>query len=255
MKRNAIAAREAPGENTSSETLASIAYQRLRSDIINARREPGGKLRVQELSEHYGVGPSPIREALNRLSRDGLVTLSDRRGFSVTPVSCEGLDELTRTRCWLNELALRQAIANGDAAWEENIVLAYHRLTRLPRYIDAGSGLKRYNPDWELAHRTFHSALIAACGSRWLLAYCEQLFDAGAHYRHLSRVSSMKRAQRRDEHRQILDASVARDADGAVALLTRHVTRTAELVRERLGAPGTTVKGEPSSRQGPRRGT
>ena len=235
MKRTATARREAPAESPSSETLASVAYQRLRSDIINARHEPGRKLRVQELSGRYGLGPSPIREALNRLSRDGLVTLSDRRGFAVTPVSREHLDELTRTRCWLNELALRQAMANGDSAWEEGIVIAYHRLTRLPRYIDDEADAKTCNPAWELAHRAFHSALIAASGSRWLNSFCEQLFDAGDCYRHLSRVSSMRRAERRNEHRQILDAVVARDADTAVVLLTRHVTRTAELVRERLG--------------------
>src|SRR5687768_3832868 len=108
-----------PGDKN-PETLASVAYQRLREDIINAKHAPGGRLRVQELSERYALGPSPIREALNRLSRDGLVTLSDRRGFSVTPLSRAHLEELTRTRCWLNELALRQSIAGGDAAWEES---------------------------------------------------------------------------------------------------------------------------------------
>jgi GntR family transcriptional regulator, carbon starvation induced regulator len=235
-RRDAPMRRKTSAEGASSETLASIAYQRLRTDIIGAMHEPGSKLRVQELSERYGVGPSPIREALNRLSRDGLVTLSDRRGFSVTPLGRQHLEELTNTRCWLNELALRQSIANGDAAWEESIVVAYHRMTRVPRYIEAARGETNYNPAWELAHRKFHSALIAACASRWLIAFCEQLFDAGDCYRHLSRVSSMTRAQRRSEHRRLVDAILANDADTAVALLTRHVTRTAELVRARLAA-------------------
>ena len=234
-----VSARSAPGVTASkrgAKTLASIAYQRLREDIINARHAPGGKLRVQELSERYALGPSPIREALNRLSRDGLVTLNDRRGFSVTPLGRDHLEELTRTRCWLNELALRKAIENGDAAWEESIVLAYRRLTRLPRYREAEGGEKTYNPAWETAHRAFHSTLIAACGSLWLIGFCEQLFDAADCYRHLSRVSSIKRRQRMDEHQQMVNAIVARDADTAVALLTRHFTRTAELVRERLHA-------------------
>ena len=218
----------------SAETLASIAYQKLREDIINAKHAPGGRLRVQELSERYALGPSPIREALNRLSRDGLVTLNDRRGFSVTPISRAHLDELTRTRCWLNELALRRSIADGDEAWEESVVLANHRLSRIPRYLDDAGGGKVYNPAWELAHRAFHSTLIAACGSRWLIGFCEQLFDAADCYRHLSRVSSMKRSQRMDEHQQMVDAIVRRDADAAVALLMGHFTRTAELVRQRL---------------------
>jgi len=227
---------EARGARTGSETLASIAHQRLREDIIGARLVPGSKLRVQALAERYGLGPSPVREALNRLSREGLVTLVDRRGFSVTSVNRQHLEELTKTRCWLNELALRQSIAQGDAAWEEGVVLAYHRLTRVPRYLEAGSSAAGYNPAWEIAHRAFHTALISACGSRWLTGFCEQLFDAADCYRHLSRVSTLKRAQRKDEHQQILDAIVARNADAAVALLMRHFTRTAELVRERLGA-------------------
>lgn len=229
-----------PGEKAGSETLASMAHQRLREDIIGARLVPGSKLRVQALAERYGLGPSPVREALNRLSREGLVTLIDRRGFSVTSLNRQHLEELTRTRCWLNELALRQSIAQGDAAWEEGVVLAYHRLSRIPRYLDASGGAAGCNPAWEVAHRAFHSALISACGSRWLTGFCEQLFDAADCYRHLSRVSTLKRAQRRDEHHQILDAIVARNADAAVALLLHHFTRTAELVRERLGQQHTT---------------
>lgn len=220
-------------ETRSNETLASQAYRRLRRDIIDAKYSPGGKLRIQDLCERYDAGPSPIREALNRLSRDGLVAQSDHKGFSVTPLSAEHLEELTRTRCWLNELAVRQSIANGDQAWEESVVLACHRLSRIPRHI-AGAETTAYNPAWEQAHRAFHSALIAACGSRWLIAFCEQLFDAADCYRHLSRVSSMKRGMRRDEHQEMVQAVLARDADTAAKLLHKHFTRTADLVHGRL---------------------
>lgn len=230
-----IAAVSAATDKGSGETLASIAYQRLRQDIISAVHAPGEKLRIQELCERYEVGPSPVREALNRLSRDGLVSLSDHKGFSVTPLSREHLEELTRTRCWLNELALRQSIANGDAAWEEGVVLAYHRLTRIPRHItqQGKSGIV-YNPAWEQAHRAFHSSLIAACGSRWLIGYCEQLFDMADRYRHLSRVSSLKVGPRKDEHGEMVAAIAERDVEAVVALLYSHFTRTGELVRDRL---------------------
>lgn len=215
------------------ETFASIAYQRLRHDIINAKHPSGSKLRIQELCERYQLGPSPMREALNRLARDGLVTLSDHKGFSVTQLSRAHLEELTRTRCWLNTLALTESIAKGDAAWEESVVLANHRLSRVPRHLSSEPAAA-YNPAWEEAHRAFHASLIAACGSRWLIGFCEQLFDAADCYRHLSRVSSLKRGQTRDEHQAMVNAIVARDTDSAVALLHGHFTRTAELVRDRL---------------------
>ena len=220
----------------SGGTLASMAYERLREEIIGARFESGQRLHIQQLCERYGMGLSPIREALNRLSRDGLVSQADRRGFRVTPLSEKHLDELTRTRIWINELALRQSIANGDLAWEEQVVLAYHRLSRLPRYVE-GSGSAEYNPQWEKAHRAFHAALIAACGSHWLQDFCEQLFDAADCYRHLSRVSSVQRKElRQDEHKLMMDAALARDSEKAVELIRRHVVKTADLVRDRLAA-------------------
>ncbi|MGE0559545.1 MAG: GntR family transcriptional regulator [Burkholderiales bacterium] len=220
-----------PVEGT--ETLASMAYQRLRHDIINAQYASGQKLRIRELCKRYDIGLSPVREALNRLSRDGLVSQTDRRGFAVTPLTEADLHELIKTRCWLNEIALRESIANGDSAWEEAIVIAYHRLTRIPRYLTEGTE-RAYNPAWEKMHRTFHSSLIAACGSHWLKGFCEQLFDAADCFRHLSRVSSVRRELRQDEHREIMDAVLARDTDKAVRLLNLHVTSTAALVQQRL---------------------
>lgn len=216
-----------------TETLASMAYQRLRHDIINAQFLSGQKLHIRELCERYDVGLSPMREALNRLSRDGIVSQSDRRGFSVTPLTEAHLHELIKTRCWLNEIALRESIVNGDSAWEEAIVLAFHRLSRIPRYL-IEDNKRAYNPEWEQMHRTFHSCLIAACGSSWLKGFCEQLFDAADCFRHLSRVSSARRELRQDEHREIMDAVLARDTNKAVELLNLHVTSTAALVQQRL---------------------
>lgn len=217
-----------------SGTLASRAYARLREEIIGAHFESGQRLHIQQLCQRYGMGLSPVREALNRLSREGLVSQTDRRGFRVTPLGENHLAELTRTRIWINELALRQSISGGDLGWEELVVLAYHRLSRVPRH-GAGTNGPEYNPEWEKAHRSFHAALISACGSHWLMDFCEQLFDAADCYRHLSRVSSVQRKQpRQDEHKLIMEAALARDADRAAELIRHHVLKTADLVRERL---------------------
>ena len=94
------------------------------------------------------------------------------------------------------------------------------------------------NPQWEAAHRAFHLKMISACRSQLLLGYCAQLFDAADLYRHLSRVSMLRRRHRTDEHREVLDLVLARDAEAACALLETHFARTANLVRERLSAGG-----------------
>jgi len=228
-------------------TFASTVYERLRKDIISAALAPGHKLNIKMLCDRYGTGLSPIREALNRLSGDGLVIQTDRRGFRVVPLSEVHLTELIKTRIWLNEIAVRESIANGGQEWEESVVLAHHRLSRTPRRLTGSLGGAE-NPAWEDAHRQFHASLIAACGSSWLIRYCEQLFDAAERYRHLSRQAlRQKTGPRDDEHKLIMEAVVARDVGNAVELLRQHLLATAELVRawtRRLQAPGSRGRAE-----------
>jgi DNA-binding GntR family transcriptional regulator len=209
-----------------STTFATSAYERVKADIIACSLKPGSRLLIRDISERYEVSLSPMREALNRLSSESLVVLNDQRGFSVSEMSVDGLEELTRTRIWLNEVGLRHAIRSGDFTWEEQIVLAFHRLARVPRLLDNGD----LNPAWNVPHRTFHSVLIEACPSCWIRVYCDQLFDQSERYRNLSR--SIVKALRGDneEHRAIMDAIIARDEDGSVALMTTHVKRTTDIL-------------------------
>jgi GntR family transcriptional regulator, carbon starvation induced regulator len=211
------------------ETQASAVYARLRRDVISTAIRPGAKLRVRELCERYGVGLNPLREALNRATRDGLVCQSDLRGFFAAPVSRQDLTELTKARCLLAEICLRESILNGDAAWEEGIVVTFHRLSRAPRYAPGQVNELEFDPAWEAAHRAFHHSLVAACGTSYLLDTDAQLFDAAARYRHLSRRSALSGTPARpDQHQTIMDAVLERDVAKAVALLQAHYRRTAE---------------------------
>lgn len=211
-------------------TLASSVYDLMRQDILKGDLPPGEKLRVEYLRDRYGVGASPIREALNRLSVDGVVMRVDQKGFRVAEVSVAELDELIKTRCWLEETAIRESIAAGDDAWEERLVLAFHRLSKTPRSADEVT--YAINPDWEVLHRAFHLALIGACGSRWLMSYCEQLNDLADRYRQLAVRVTYPRRNELDEHKAIMDAAVARDADRAVEVLMDHYRRTADIIRD-----------------------
>jgi GntR family transcriptional regulator, carbon starvation induced regulator len=216
-------------------TLASDITEELRRDIISGSLAPGGKIRLREVAERFGVGMSPVREALNRLSRDRLVNQSDLRGFRVAPISEGELDELMRARCWLNETGLRESIKRGDAAWEEAVLLSFHRLSRVPDRLPLSR--TAVNPEWEAAHRVFHRSLLEACGSRWVVEFCDQLFDVADIYRHVARASpeaSMREPI--DEHRAIMEATIARDADKAVDLLNRHFMRTVTLYKDAVAA-------------------
>jgi DNA-binding GntR family transcriptional regulator len=209
-------------------TLASSIHARLRGDILRGVFRPGEKLPIDALCARYGIGATPLREALNRLSAEDLVIRADQRGFRVAPVSLEDLEELTKTLCWISGLALREAIRNGDAAWEEQVVFAAHRLSRVGR--EGAEGYSSFNPEWEARHRTYHLALIAACGSRWLVDFYAMLLDRNARYRYLAFADASVPRDAAAEHRAITEAVLARDAERAVAAAEAHIRITAETV-------------------------
>lgn len=215
------------GGRSTAPTAATSVHERLRADILSGRLRPG-RLTIRTLCERYGVGQTPLREALNRLAADGLLLAEDQRGFAVPGISAAELEELTRTRCWLEERALRESIAAATEAWEEALVLAAHRLSRTPRALEGGV----LNPSWEERHRAFHETLVGNCGSRWLISFCRQLTDRHQRYRHLAAGRSLAARDVDAEHREILEATLRRDADAAVALLTAHYWRTARVILE-----------------------
>lgn len=227
-------------------TLATQIHTRLRGDILRGVFAPGEKLPIEALSLRYGIGATPLREALNRLSAEELVIRTDQRGFRVAPVSLDDLEELTKTLCWIGSLGLREAIRNGDAASEEAIVLAAHRLSRVPR--EGAEGYSSFNPEWEARHRDFHLALIAACGSRWLVDFYATLLDRNTRYRYLAFADASVPRDAEAEHGAIVEAVLAGDADRAAAAAERHIRLTAETVargvlagsgrRGELAAPG-----------------
>jgi len=209
-------------------TQASTVFDRLQKDILSGRLKPGHKLRLKELIEKYETGNSPLREALNRLSANGMVIREENRGFRVSPAHTQELMELTRTRCWLEEIALRESIASGDVTWEERIVLAFHWLTRAATSMQSDTEFT--SPEWEDHHREFHQALISACNSSILLDFCAQLQTRTFRYRNLAEVVEYRDRHELEEHRELQQAALDRDADLAVDLLKKHYTITSEIV-------------------------
>lgn len=214
----------------SATTLASDVYERLRRDILQGALKPGFKLRIDFVCKRYEVGNSPMREALNRLSSEGLVERRDQRGFFVAGIGSAELRELVKTRCWLEGLALRESIAARTIEWEERIVLAFHRLSRTPRSVDDRTF--HANAEWEKRHKAFHESLIAACGSRQLLRFCADLRDQADRYRLLAAAYVYPGRDEGDEHRSIMNAAIDGRTDQAVDLLTQHYRATQAIIEQ-----------------------
>jgi DNA-binding GntR family transcriptional regulator len=226
MRQAAI--RENTVNLTSPVNLTQGAYEQLRADLLSCRIQPGTRLKIQDLCTRLSVSLGAIREALSRLTSEGLVVAEPQRGFRAAPISPEDLRDLTTVRIEIDSLCLRQAVARGDVDWEARLVAAYHRLSRTPAHNvnDPGST----TDDWAEAHAAFHRALVEGCNSPWLMRLHNQLYDQSERYRRLSVSVAPRRRDIGDEHQKILDAVLARNADKAVELLSKHLNVTTDIL-------------------------
>lgn len=228
----------APGAAATSGPTgaATPVAQRLREAILNGVAPPGNKLRLDDLRAEFGVSLSPLREALSRLSAEGLVVGQENRGFSVAEVSRENLVEVTLLRAELEGIAVHAAVERGDDDWEERLVAVFHRLTKAEQRLHEGRSVS----DWEVAHRDFHITLLAACDMPLLLHFCGILHDHNDRYRRLFLRQNPPQRNAASEHKDILDAVLRRDAGRAQTLLRRHIETTGALVQaampSRLGS-------------------
>jgi DNA-binding GntR family transcriptional regulator len=210
------------GVTVTAATRTGQIYEVLRSELLNGVLHPGQKLKVAEFVGRFGVSQSVIREALTRLTEQGLLVAAPQRGIRVRGLSIDDIAELTETRVQVESLALRLAIERGDLQWETGILAAHHRLERTPVLRDDGT----VSEDWSLQHRDFHRALLTGCHNRRLESVANSLRDSAELYRRWYWV--LTDDHQRDiarEHRQLKEFALARDAGRAIEVLAGHIDR------------------------------
>jgi DNA-binding GntR family transcriptional regulator len=215
-----------------AQTLNASVLMQIRADIIACRLMPNERLRFETLRERYGMGTSPIREALMRLEAEGLVELEQNKGFRVSEVSHENLVDLMRTRIEIEEIALRWSLERGSVDWEADLLSAFHRLSRQSKIDPAKSGV--ISDGWWKAHADFHAALVAGCGAPTLLTIRNRLFEQADRYVALSIMSKGPVRDDVGEHRQLMRAALNRDIEKALDLNRAHINRTLEKVSASL---------------------
>ena len=214
--------------NDRAATQADQAYEALLAEILDCRLAPGAKITISDVAARLEMSPGAVREALSRLSAEKWTIATAQKGYSVAPVSIEDLQDLTRTRIVIEQMCLRSAVAHGDVEWETSIVAAYHRLHRVP--IVVADTPSRLNEGWVAAHTTFHAALASGCDSPWLLNLRTMLYAQSERYRHLSFALGRENRNVDAEHKAILDACLARDAELACRLIDDHLSRTTDVL-------------------------
>ena len=218
-------------------TFADEALIKLRHEIITGHFVAGEKLRPDLLEQQYGIGRNPIREALSRLAVEGLVRAEGQRGFQVAPISREELLDIADLRQQLSTMALARSIQLGGENWEAEVVVAYHRMSRMKKSLIGDPA--DYADEWEKRNSAFHAALEGACGSPWLRHFCAILYVQSERYRRSVVRYPELRPAIHAEHKAIMEACMARDEARACRLLADHIMAGAKATLAMMDARNT----------------
>ncbi|ANQ83828.1 GntR family transcriptional regulator [Azoarcus olearius] len=204
---------------TASRIAPLALYQevaeRLRERIFSHELPPGTWVDEQALAEQYGISRTPLREALKVLASEGLVTLKPRRGCYVTEISERDLDEVFNIIALLEGECARASVARASDA-------DLARLRDIHATLEAAAAAQDIDRFFE-ANQAFHHVLQQIADNRWLLQVIEDLRKVIKLSRHHSLFSEGRLEQSLAEHREILEAVLARDPDAAETRMRRHI--------------------------------
>lgn len=214
------------------QNLAISAYNWLKRDIIRGLFQPGEKLLMSRLKEHYGLGIGPLREALSQLVAERLVVAISQRGYRVASMSLAELHDLYDARAQLEGLILKLAIERGDDAWEASILATAHTLAKVME-VNTPEELLEV---WDTRHQAFHTAIANGCRSPHLLQVRESLFDQVERYRHLwlreTVLSEEALERKRQQHAALVEVILARQAERAAEMMREHLMTPVPIITE-----------------------
>ncbi|GEM82454.1 GntR family transcriptional regulator [Meiothermus hypogaeus] len=196
-------------------TLNREAYKALRQAILSRKIPPGQKLVVRVLAEDLGLSPTPVKEALSALEREGLVVAVPHRGYFVLEPSLEDVREIYSLREVLEGLAARLAVENDGKALLRRLERLFEKQGEAAEQGD----IDTYG-DLDLA---FHRTIWEASGSKRLLATAETIDGQIRMLINSSAAIPGRLPLSRAEHKAILQAARDKDPEAAETAMRTHV--------------------------------
>lgn len=203
-------------------TGANFVYESLRSAMLNLELEPGTLLDETELAQRYNISRSPVREALIRLSAEGLVTTLRNRSSVVASLDLREVVSFFDALDLMYRLTARSAATN---ATPDDIARIQAAAEAHRKAIESGSRQAAIE-----GNREFHTAIAQSCGNTYFVQWTRALLDSGQRIQHLY-WQKLGAELSDDVHRRIVDAIAARDADAAEAAGRHDAEMASEAVR------------------------
>lgn len=195
-------------------------YGRIKHELLFGEYQPGDKLKVEAIKKQFSVGTNAVREALVKLTADGLVAAEDQKGFRVAAAGLSELRDLTRMRELLEIDGVGRSIDHGDLEWEGRVAAALRKLNRIEAEMLKGGPRVE---EWTAYDMEFHIALMSACGSTLhLRIYKDQFIKFRQFVVRELKTHGFRGQDIIDEHMGIGEAALARDKDACLARLRQH---------------------------------
>ena len=207
-----------------SSSLTEEIYDKLYKSIMNGEIQPGANLNISSLKEEFGVSLAVVREALLKLTAQGIVEQRPNCGFDVVELNKERLEHVMEARRLNEGAALKLALKNGDIQWQSNIIAKAYELEHTQVYLDEEK--RKINPEWNERHKEFHYALIKGCGNDVLLSICSYLWNNSQVYRKQSLLMKGEGRDFNEEHKCLMDAVLKREEKEAIERFEAHIENT-----------------------------
>lgn len=202
--------------------LREIVYEQLKLQILTGKITPGTRMMEVELAEEMGVSRTPVREAIRKLEKEGMVTIEPRRGAYASDISVKDMVDILEVRQDLEGLAA--FLAAGKVSDEE-----FEELIKITQgYSDA---IK--NSDTESMIRfdeKFHKHVVACTGNKTLIQLSEIVQDLALRFRYLYYDDFSRYENMPVEHMEIIEAIKSGDGASAREIADRHVKQLKEFV-------------------------
>lgn len=206
-----------------ADTLTEVVRLSLRRDILSLTLAPGIHVTLRELKARYGVGATPLREALWSLVGEGLIESEAQVGYRVADASRDRLAGIAGLRQHVEPWALGQAMHRAHPSWLASVEAAYARLAPIDALVGDARAI---NPEWEQAHRSFHLALLEGSGMSAVLREVSRWYEETDRYRRLISPTLGDTVGNKGDHDVLYEAVRAGDVALAVKTLERHVVDT-----------------------------
>lgn len=204
---------------SSNAPASSQVYETLRAQIVSLELPPGERLSRPELAEQFGVSASPLREAIQRLERDGLVATFRQSRTVVTHIDPDLLQQehFLRTGIECEVVNALAAMADKSALKKASAIIRMQRvLVEDPDQIDL----------FRTLDEDFHRELFAAAGHLPLHLFATERSSQMARLRSLDLPSEGKLASVVEGHEAVIDAIISGDCHGATDAIRAHLSGT-----------------------------